>query len=455
MLLYHRWPGSGEPFHTQKATATMLTENPRAYVFNEPGTGKTRAALYAWDYLYTHGLTGKLLVVAPLSTLRFSWGRECQLVVPHRKCIVLHGTKSQRRELLAQDADIYIVNHHGVSVIANELSTRADVKCLILDELAVYRNQSDRSKFMRKFAKRFEQVWGLTGSPMPHSPTDIWSQAMIVTPGSVPEYFSRCREMLMTRKSTYVWVPKPDAVERALSMVRPAVRFTLDEVVELPELVEQTVDIEMSSSQKKVYTGMVNTLAAQVEQKVVLALNAGIARGKLVQIAGGFVYTNHPEFVTLDASERIDALVNLINESEHKVLVAVPYRHAIDGISAVLTKEKIDHCVVHGDTKNRDELLHAFQNTAQYHTMLAHPECIHHGVTLTAADTMIWYLPVDNLEVFEQFSARFRRVGQKHKQRLLMLQAAPIEKRMYARLRARQKMQESFLELIADATENT
>src|SRR5262245_36982019 len=83
-------------FEAQKQTAAMLSMNSRAYVLNGLGTGKTRSALYAWDYLYSLGLCGKSLVLAPLSTLSFTWGREIFNVLPHRKCEILYGSRDKR-----------------------------------------------------------------------------------------------------------------------------------------------------------------------------------------------------------------------------------------------------------------------------------------------------------------------------------------------------------------------
>jgi SNF2 family DNA or RNA helicase len=76
-----------------------------------------------------------------------------------------------------------------------------------------------------------------------------------------------------------------------------------------------------------------------------------------------------------------------------------------------------------------------------------------HGLTLTAADTVIWAGPTTSLETFEQANARVRRIGQAHKQQVIMFQSSPVEKKMYARLRAKQQVQENILELFAEATE--
>ena len=451
MLTYYDWRG-GTPFEVQRKTCAMLTENPRGYVLNHMGTGKTKSALWAWDYLYSEGACGKALVVAPLSTLNFVWGREIFSTLPHRKFTVLHGPKQKRIERLNEDADIYIINHDGVKVMYDHLKARTDINVLIIDELAVYRNNSDRSKLMRKYAEQFPTVWGMTGAPMPNEPTDVWSQCKIVTPNTVPKYFRHAQDMLMLRLDQFRWVPKDDAVEKAFAMMQPSVRFALDDVVELPDVISRTIDVDLSDEQKKVYEKVRNDLSAALAGGEITALNAGAAMGKLLQIATGWCYTKAPDYVTLDAQPRIDTLLEIIEGNLRKVLVFAPYRHCLEGLSKILEGNKIDHCVVHGQTPDRDTLFNAFQNTNKYKVLLAHPQCLAHGLTLTAADTIVWYGPTPDLDIYDQANARIRRVGQKHKQQILHLQATPVEKKIYALLRGKARVQDQLLELFEEAT---
>ena len=452
-LMYYDWAG-GTPYDVQRATVEMLIENPRAYVLNGMGTGKTKTALWAWDYLNRNKLAGKVLVVAPLSTLQFVWAAEIFRTLVGKKVQVLHGTKQERLDRLGQDADIYVINHDGLKVIESELRARADIDTLIIDELAVYRNNSNRSKLMRKFAQKFKIVWGMTGAPMPNEPTDVWSQCLIVTPHTVPKFQSHARDLLMTKITQYVWRPKPDAVQTAFSWMQPSRRYALDDVVELPPLISRTQDVDLSDEQAKAYKDVATAMKSMVANKEITAVNAGAAMNKLLQIAGGWVYTKAPEFVRLDPTPRVLAMADIIHEAEHKVLVAIPYRHMIEGISKIFSMRgvDIDHCVVHGDTPDRDRLFNIFQNTEKHRVMLVHPQCVAHGVTLTAADTIIWYLPITSLDIYDQFNARFRRIGQAHKQQLIHLQATPVERKIYRSLREHQKMQDQFLQLIEEAT---
>jgi len=454
MELYYDWCG-GKPYKVQIATCRMMTENARFYNLNHMGTGKTKTALWSWDYMNRQGYNKKLLVVAPLSTLTFVWLSEVFATMPHRRAVVLTGTKAQRLKLLAQEADIYIINHDGVKVIEQELHDRRDIDTLVLDELAVYRNQSDRSKRMRKFARRFTTVWGMTGAPMPNEPTDVWAQCQIITPGRVPRFRSHARDLLMVNIGPYLWKPKPNAVDTAFSWMQPACRYTLDEVVELPPVISRSVSVDLSEEQLTTYKKVSTVMSTMVKEKTITAVNAGVAMNKLLQIAGGWVYTVRPEFVRLDPTPRIVAMADMIRSCNEKVLVAIPYRHMIEGVSKILGMKGVDieHCCVHGDTPRREEIFNLFQNTDKYKVMLVHPQCVSHGLTLTAASMIIWYLPTVSLETYDQFNARITRIGQKHKQQIIHLQGAPVERHIYKMLQEHQALQNRFLELVEGASE--
>lgn len=458
ILTHYDWR-DGSPFSSQKSTAALLTLEQRAYVLNGMGTGKTKSALWAWDYLRSNNVCGKMLVSAPLSTLSFTWAREVFNTLPGRKCAVLHGSKKQRLQKLEDpDVDIFIINHDGHKVILDELLARTDINVLCIDELAVFRNGgSSRTKEMIKLANRMEWVWGMTGSPIPTSPTDAWAQARLVTPSRVPKYFGRYREELMTKVTAFKWHPKPDAVDKAYATLQPAVRFTLDDVTELPECVERTIDVEMGVKQAKIYKALVDQCYAAVKTEEITAANAGAVMMKLLQVSTGWVYSKERNVVALDNTKRIEALVDAISATDRKVLVFVPFKHALAGISDALKAEDIEHACVDGDTPagERAQIFNLFQNTEKYRVLVAHPQCLAHGITLTAADTIIWFAPVTSLEIYDQANHRIRRVGQKHKQLVLHLQSTPVEKKIYKMLQSKQQVQNKLLKLFEEHTDQT
>lgn len=449
----------GKPaFDVQKKTCALLTMAQRAYVLNGMGTGKTKCAIWSYLYLRAQGRAKKMLVVAPLSTLTFVWVRETFEIDPAVKVAVLHGDAKKRKALLADTSyDIYVINHDGIGVVEKELHARTDIDVLCIDELAKYRNKSDRTKKMVALAAKKTWVWGMTGSPMPNEPTDVFHQCKVVTPDTVPRYFSHFRsELMYPLGHVQKWVPKPDAVERAYDVLQPAVRFTIDEVQELPPCIERFVDVDMGKVQLKVYKDIVaHCQSAFQNGDLVTAANAGAAMSKLMQISMGWVYTKDGVTIPLDNAKRIEALVDAIESTDRKVLVFVPFIHALEGIGHALVKEKIDYATVSGDTpsKERNRIFNIFQNTSKLKLLLAHPACLAHGITLTAADTVVWFGPITSLETYDQANHRIKRVGQKHKQQIIHLQSTAVERKIYKMLAGKQDVQKKFLQMFADTNE--
>jgi SNF2 family DNA or RNA helicase len=466
ILTHYPWPHpiGRAPFDVQKKTCALLTLNQRAYVLNDMGTGKTACPLWAWDYLNTHGFAGKMLVVAPLSTLRAAWQREVFNVLPNRKATVLHGTKKQRLDKLNDPTnEIFIINHDGVKVILEELAKHPEIDTLTLDELAVYRSpKADRTKQVRKLAQRMKWVWGMTGGPMPRSPTDVWAQATIITPQNVPKYFKHFQDDLMYRpnpNNLFLWLPKQDAEDRAFNVLQPAVRYKLEDVTELPDAVGldpmRLIPVEMGPEQVRIYKALTQHCQASVASGEITAANAGVAMMKLLQVATGWVYKSDGSVVALDNTKRIERLIDDIYSTNRKALVFVPFKHALAGIDKALTDEGIDHACISGDTPEREraDIFTAFQTTNKYKVIAAHPQCLAHGITLTEADLTIWFAPIMSLEIYDQANRRIRRVGQKHKQLYLHYLSTPVEQKIYRMLEQHQDAQNRLLDLFEDATD--
>lgn len=455
ILSHYKWTGNRTPFQVQKWTAALCSTNPRAYVLNGLGTGKTKSVLWAYDYLRGQGLAKKLLVVAPLSTLTVVWAKEIFETTPHLSYAILHGTRDKRFSRLAEDVDVYITNHDGLLVLRDKLLERDDIDTLVIDELATFRNaRTERSKALKKLISAKAWAWGLTGSPTPKEPTDAWGQAWLMTPNTVPKYYTRYRELVMRKVTTFKYVPKDDATDIVYRSLQPAVRYTLNDVQELPECVERALDVELTPKQKLIYEKMEKVATVAIENKTITAANAGAVLQKLLQISCGWVYNSNHETVGLDPKPRLQALIDLISGADHKVIVFVPFKHALAGIGEVLTREDIDHALVSGDTPvgKRNNIFNTFQNTDKIKVLAAHPKCMSHGLTLTAATTTVWFSPTHDLETFIQANARTRRIGQKRKQQIIMMQGTRVEKAAYARLRAKDKIQNLILELFAKAT---
>lgn len=452
---YYRWPGRFKPFKAQVDTTEFMTLNPRAYVLNDMGTGKTVSTLWAYDYLRSIGKAKKLLVVAPLSTLDPTWGNTIFNNFMHLSCVVLHGSREQRFELLKMDVDIYIINHDGIKVsgFTEALAARDDITHVVVDELASFRNaRTDRWEVINNICNKQHErsVWGLTGTPTPNEPTDAWGQCKLLTPANITPYYGKFRDQVMTQINTYRWVARPDAVTTVMTAMKPAIRFKRDECVDLPPVLFETRHVDMSPQQAKAYKQMLTTLRMEADAGQILASNEAIKAGKLLQIACGVVYDDNGEEFVMPATERISVVEEIIENAGAKVIIFIPFKGALNHVAERLA-EKWETEVIHGGVSKhkRDDVFQRFQDPkSDLRVIVAQPVAMSHGLTLTEANTIIWFAPVHSNETFQQAIARISRPGQVRNQLIVMIEGTEIERRIYKRLQHREKVQGTLLDMI-------
>jgi SNF2 family DNA or RNA helicase len=449
IMAQYDWSG-GKPFRTQKITAAMLTMNRRAYVLSEMGTGKTRATLFAVDFLIKCGVIERAIVIAPLSTLTTVWYREIFRYFNHLSVGVLHGDRKRRKKILAQDHQVYVINHDGVRTVLPDLLARRDIQCVVIDELASFRNaRTDRWKDIAALIHQRQYAWGLTGSPTPNEPADAWAQVKLLTPSRVPKYYKHFKEATMQQVSTFRWVARKDAKDTVYEVMQPAVRYKRDDCVELPPVIYDTREAPLTKRQQEIYDQMMRHSKVAFANGEATAANEGVLMSKLLQITTGFVYTKDGRAVELDNSTRMDALVELIDEAEGKVIVFVDFIHASKMVAERLKALGYSVEQVSGETPKaeRDRIFTAFQGAAFPRIIVAHPKCMAHGLTLTEANVIIWFSPTTSLETYEQACARITRPGQTRKQLIMHLTGTAVESKLYKRLQQRASLQGALLEM--------
>jgi SNF2 family DNA or RNA helicase len=459
MPIHYDWPkvsGRHAPFSAQLDTASFLSMNSRAFCLNGMGTGKTNSALWAYDYLRRTKTVNKVLVVCPLSTMERTWADSAFQTFPHLDCVVLHGTRERRNKLLAQDVDIYVINIDGLSTIKDALAKRPDIDLIVIDELALARNSgTDRWKILNAICNKQapRRVWGMTGSPTPNAPTDAWAQCKLVTPDNptMPKYFSAFRDRVMRQITPFKWAARQDANEAVYQMMQPAIRFSLDDCVDLPEQTFITRDVALTPEQNKAYKDMLNKLSTEYAGGQILAVNEAVKANKLIQIACGVAYGTDGEHVVIPSKPRMDVLKEVIEESEGKVIVFVPLTGALESVASELRKDFTVETVHGGTSKTeRDRIFSEFQRGLDPRVLVANASTMSHGLTLTAATTIVWYAPVHSNETYEQACARVRRPGQTRTTVIVHIAGTDVERRVYKRLQDKQSMQGVLLDMMKE-----
>lgn len=454
VLTQYAWPTQPPPFETQKTSAALLTMQPRAYVLSEMGTGKTRAALFAVDHMLRNNEIRKVLVVAPLSTLVQVWDKEIFQHFMHLETAVIHHPNRKRRFKIFEESaakPIHIINHDGVKMMRQQLIDH-EYDCIIIDEIATFRNPSTQLwKAMRAVSRNVKYVWGLTGSPMPNEPTDAWGIAKLLTPRNAPPHKKTFKRQTMTQVSEFRWVPKPDANDKVYAMLQPAVRFKREDCVELPEVSYKTIEVPPSKEVSTKYQLLIDKLKLAFQEGTVTAANEGVLFSKLLQISSGWVYTQDRGVVELDAKARIQELLDIYEQSAGKVICFTNFKHSTEQLYMRMCK-KIPCATVHGGVpaKFRNDIFNSFQNSGGKSMLIAHPQCMAHGLTLTAANTIVWYTPTTSLEIYEQANARITRPGQTRKSLIIHLTGTKIESKIYSRLRQKGRLQGALLDMFDD-----
>ena len=439
--------------------STYLVTRRNGCVAMSGNTGKTLSALFAFDYLKKKGHANKMLVVAPLSTLTCVWEREVFSRMPHLTCQSLwHAQSAKRKEFLKREADIYVINHDGVKTILPELQARTDLDVMVIDELAIFRNKrTDLWKKTNILAKQKKWVWGMTGSVTPMAPTDAWGQIMMLTPERTEPSFKKFRDKTMTRVTQFKWIAKQEAMDTVLDQMKPAVRFLRGDCVDLPPTTTSERTVKLTDTQQKLYDAVLKQNYALFLDKEITAMNAAIVQNKLLQISAGFAYANNEKIVEVPATPRMELTYQTIEQCQNKVLVFAPFTHAVDMLEKYLLDKGVDVAKIYGQTKkkDRDAIFNAFQDTKQYKVIVAHAGTMAHGLTLTAADTIIWYSPTSALDLYEQANARITRPGQKAHTHIIHIQATKVEEKAYKTLMARGNAQNTLLEMFEEQTEQS
>jgi SNF2 family DNA or RNA helicase len=456
ILRDYPWHGLYKPFAHQRETAAFLTMHKRAYCFNEMGSGKTCSVLWAADYLMTKGAVKRMLIVCPLSIMSSAWRADAFKSVMHRRVDVAYGSRAKRAEIIAGGAEIVVINFDGVEIIANEIES-GGFDLIVIDEFNAYKNtQTKRWKVMNRLLKPHVAMWGLTGSPASQSPTDAYGLAKLMNPKSVPNFYGAFRDSVMYKLTQYKYIPRPGASDYVYKVLQPAIRFTKEECLDLPPRVYVTREVPMTAQQSKYYKLLKDEMLFQAAGEEVSAVNAAVNLGKLLQIASGAVYSDTKEVVEFDCSGRLKAVEEIIEESSKKVIIFAVFKHNIQLLQTHLTKAGYTVDVIHGKIPpaGRTEIFDKFQTTPDPRVLVIQPKSASHGVTLTAANTIVWWNPTTSYETYIQANDRIHRAGQDAPCTVVHLTGSPVEERFYKALEHKGKMLDSIMELYKEVLDS-
>lgn len=456
ILTDYNWPGKFKPFDHQKLTSEFLTLNRKAFCFNEQGTGKTASVIWATDYLMKLGVVRRVLVICPLSIMKSAWQQDLFKFAIHRTCDVAHGSPAQRKKIFANNAEFVIINFDGVDIVKQDI-LNGGFDIIVVDEASAYKNaQTTRWKTLRDIAAQVKGMWMLTGTPAAQSPIDAFGLAKLINPTNTPKFYGQFRDQVMYKVGMYRWLPKPQSQQIVHTMLQPAIRFEKDQCLDLPDVTFVERDAPLTAQQMKYYKLLKRQMTMSADGEQVTSVNAATNINKLLQISGGAVYTDTREVIEFDVSNRLRVIEEVINEASHKVLVFVPFTHTIELLNKYLTSAGIPCDVINGQVpvNRRHDIINDFQTTENIRVLIIQPQAASHGLTLTAANVIIWYAPMTSVETYLQANARINRPGQKNPMTIVHIKGSEVEAKLYKMLSSNIDNHTKIIDLYRQEIEN-
>ena len=233
------------------------------------------------------------------------------------------------------------------------------------------------------------------------------------------------------------------------NLLQPAIRFEKKDCIDLPDVTHTSRFAPLTPQQTKYYKELKKQMLIHAVGDEVSAVNAAAQLNKLLQISCGAVYTDTDNVVEFDASNRLNILLEVIEEASHKVLVFVPFTHTLNMIQDFLTKNKVTSEIINGavSVSKRTDTFKRFQEQDDPRVLLIQPQAAAHGVTLTAANVIVWYAPVTSTETYLQANARIDRPGQRNPMTIVHLEGSPVEAKLYSMLQNKLDFHNKIIDL--------
>ena len=442
-----------EPMNHQ-SIAMGLMENRKHYgLFMEQGTGKTWCLLADAERLYEAGEIEALFVVAP-NGVHTNWIRReipAHLSVPclarawksgagkryaAHLCEVMEGNKKILR-IFTMNIDA-LITKKGFA-FALEFISKYKVMMVVDESTRIKNPTAGRTKAIMRLQPHAVYRRIATGTPVTNAPVDVFGQMEFLESGllgttSYRAFFAEYAELMrLDHPMMQRMIERNPRVARAQIVARDeegrpkwrnltklqrllephTYRVKKEECLDLPPKIYQTHYFELSPGQKKAYELMKKERRMELGEEMVpvQALSAGI---KLQQITSGFVLHEGAAHYVADKNTRLKALLDLVEDIDGQFIVWARFREEIRAIIELFRKNKITAAAYYGDVKtaDREKAIDDFQE-GRIKAFIGQQQAAGIGLTLTAAQTAIYYSNDFNLEYRLQSEDRCHRKGTK------------------------------------------
>jgi len=454
--------GGVKPFDHQVRGFNIGIMLSKAGLFMEQGCGKSLTAVAIAGRRYLDRQVKRVLVVAPLSVLPV-WKREFAEYADFPSEVkILNGPLKKRIEMLknfnADALQVAVINYEAVwraEIFTAIKAWKPDM--VIADESQRIANHAAKqSRGMHKLGDLVNYKLILTGTPITGNPLGFYSQYRFLDPDIFGKSFYAFRNRYAVmggyqNKQVVGFQNKEELVRKAHSI---AYRITKAEALDLPDMVDQELYCELEPSAARYYQEIVAYNVAELESgEQVTATNVLTKLLRLQQIAGGHA----PEDETgrlarvSKAKETVleETLKDLLDAGKKVVIFArfLPEIDVIRDIAGKLVGDGYRYITGAVPMDSRSRAVEEFQSDPSCRIFIAQIQTAGLGITLTAADTAIFYSMDFSYANYEQAKARIHRIGQENKVTYIHLLAqGTVDEKIYSVLREKKSIADDVVD---------
>jgi len=386
----------------QLKAVDYILDKKRCGLAIDMGLGKTIISLTAFSKLLNIKVK-KLLVIAPLNVAKNVWGNEIENWehIKHLKYNICCGNEKERLEALKSPGDVYIINQENVEWMYDKGFFKYGM--VIVDESHKFKNySSNRFKALKKFTYNYCVL--LTGTPMPQSYIDMWSQQYLIDKGELlGKNITTYRQMYFTNNySGYGYTCLyPEMISHKLSTNWMYMQG--EDYLSLPDRISNTISVLIDNYETYAY--FEKEYYIKINDEEITAVNAGVLANKLLQYCNGAIYNKDGDYVEIH-DNKLNMLEELINDHpEENILVAFNFKSDEDRI-----KQRFPYAITL-TSKNINEIESSW-NRGEIRLLLCQCNSAE-GLNLQKGGRIIiWFGLTWRLDSYKQFNARLHRQGQ-------------------------------------------
>ena len=430
-----------EPYaHQLKALELSWDKSYFAY-FMEMGTGKSKVLIDNIAMLYDAGKINGVLIVAPKGVYKNWYDGE---IPDHLPDHIEHTSilwqaminKKQQTELdklftPGEDLHILIMNVEAFSTKKGVEFAAKFLRChrtmMAIDESTTIKNpDAKRTKHICSLGEYAGYKRILTGSPVTKSPLDLYKQCEFLKKellGHSSYYTFRTRYAVMKTanfggKSVQIVTGYQHLPELSEKLKPFSYRVLKDDCLDLPAKTFIKRIVQLTPEQVKLYKQMKVLALAQMDGKLMTTSTALVQLMRLQQITCGHFKADDGTLKIIK-NERVNALMDILEEVEGKAIIWAHWRHDIDSIVKAIEKEYPGSVMTYygsTSTEDRAKAIKEIQDPeSKVRFLVGTPQTGGYGITLTEANVMIYYSNGYDLEKRTQSEARINRIGQNRK----------------------------------------